>query len=102
MPFHDPDIPMPIKNDQLKSYSFLQEMYEDKYYPTFLVDKCKTILVRLCEAIEAQKPTDNDSLLQLTHAARTNSMHWRTNSSRTIAISKPSLATPSAATSHLS
>jgi len=60
---------MPITNDQLKSYPFLQEMYEDEYFPTFLVDKGKAILVRLCEAIEARNPADNDSLLQLTHAA---------------------------------
>jgi hypothetical protein len=60
---------MPITNEQLKSRHFLQEMYDDGYYPTFLVDKGKAILVRLCEAIEARKPADNDSLLQLTHAA---------------------------------
>jgi Family of unknown function (DUF5713) len=60
---------MPITNDQLKSYPFLQEMYEDEYFPKFLVDKSKAILVRLCEAIEAQKPANNESLLQLTHAA---------------------------------
>jgi hypothetical protein len=53
----------------LKNYPFLQELYEDEYFPTFLVDKGKAILVRLCEAIEARKPTDNDSLLELTHAA---------------------------------
>ncbi|WP_395734562.1 DUF5713 family protein, partial [Prosthecobacter sp.] len=33
------------------------------------VDKGKAILVRLCEAIEAQKPSDEASLLRLTHAA---------------------------------
>src|SRR5688572_30801499 len=60
---------MPITNDQLKNYPFLQEMYEDGYFPTFLVDKGKAILVRLCETIEARKPADNDSLLQLTHVA---------------------------------
>ena len=60
---------MPIANDHLKSYPFLQIMYSDRYFPKFLVDKCKAILVRLCEAIEAQKPGDNEALLQLTHAA---------------------------------
>jgi Family of unknown function (DUF5713) len=60
---------MPITNDQLKSYPFLQVMYEDEYFPKFLVDKGKAILVRLCETIEARKPADNDSILQLTHAA---------------------------------
>lgn len=60
---------MPITNPQLLSHTFLQEMYRDAYFPDFLVDKCKQIFVRLCEAIEAQKPADNASLLQLTHAA---------------------------------
>ena len=60
---------MPITNNDLKDYPFLQEMYGDDYFPSFLVDKCKAILVRLCESIEAQKPTDNESLLRLTHAA---------------------------------
>ncbi|HEU0177581.1 MAG TPA: DUF5713 family protein [Blastocatellia bacterium] len=60
---------MPITNDKLKNYPFLEEMYKDDYFPTFLVDKGKAILVRLCEAIEAEKPADNDSLLRLTHAA---------------------------------
>jgi hypothetical protein len=60
---------MAITNDQLKDYEFLQDMYADEYFPKFLVDKCKAILVRLCETIEAEKPADDESLLQLTHAA---------------------------------
>ncbi|QNK66771.1 DUF5713 family protein [Variovorax sp. PAMC26660] len=60
---------MPITNPQLLNHPFLQEMYLDAYFPDFLVDKCKQIFVRLCEAIEAQKPSDNASLLRLTHAA---------------------------------
>ena len=60
---------MPITNAQLKDYPFLQEMYDDEYFPRPLVDKGKAILVRLCEAIESKKPTDDAGLLQLTHAA---------------------------------
>lgn len=60
---------MAITNAKLKDYPFLQEMYDDEYFPNFLVDKGKAILARLCEAIETQKPTDNDRVLQLTHAA---------------------------------
>lgn len=60
---------MPITNDQLKKYPFLQGMYNDGYFPDFLVDKGKAILVRLCETIEKEKPTDNDALLKLTHGA---------------------------------
>ena len=60
---------MPITNDKLKNYPFLEDLYDDDFFPTFFVDKGKAILVRLCEAIEAEKPADNDSLLRLTHAA---------------------------------
>ena len=60
---------MPITNDRLRNYPFLKEMYGDAYFPTFLVDKGKAILVRLCEAIETEKPADDESFLRLTHAA---------------------------------
>ena len=60
---------MPITNEKLKDYPFLQEMYADGYFPPFLVDKCKQVLIHLCEAIEAEKPADKESLLRLTHAA---------------------------------
>lgn len=60
---------MAITNQQLKDYPFLQEMYEDDYFPKFLVDKGKGILVRLCEAIEARRPDNAADLFQLTHAA---------------------------------
>ena len=38
---------MAITNEKLKNYPFLKGMYEDGYFPTFLVDKGKNILVRL-------------------------------------------------------
>src|ERR1700744_3327707 len=60
---------MAITNQQLVEYPFLKGMYGDRYFPTFLVDKFKQILVRLCEEIETQKPADDQSLLRLTHAA---------------------------------
>lgn len=60
---------MPITNEALKEHPFLEEMYEDSYFPNPLVDKGKAILVRLCEAIEAQKPASDEALLELTHAA---------------------------------
>ncbi|WP_332420324.1 DUF5713 family protein [Vibrio metschnikovii] len=43
------NIEMSIKNPDMASYQFLQEMYKDGYFPNFLVDKGKDILVRLCE-----------------------------------------------------
>jgi hypothetical protein len=60
---------MAIINEKLQNYPFLKEMYADGYFPDFLVDKGKAILVKLCEAIELQKPTDAESLFVLTHAA---------------------------------
>jgi hypothetical protein len=58
-----------LKNEEIKSYTFLECMYEDDYFPAFLVDKCKQILVDLCEAIERDNPKDLDQLYALTHAA---------------------------------
>lgn len=44
-------------------------MYGDSYFPTFLVDKCKVILLNLCGEIEATKPKELDAFYKLTHAA---------------------------------
>lgn len=60
---------MPITNPKLQDYPFLQEMYDDDYFPDFLVDKGKAILVRLCEQIESENPTTAEGMLKLTHAA---------------------------------
>ena len=60
---------MPITSPKLVNYPFLKEMYNDDYFPDFLVDKGKAILVRLCEQIEAEKPTDAEDVYKLTHAA---------------------------------
>ncbi len=59
---------MPITNEQMQGHEFLAGMYRDDYFPDFLVDKGKQILVRLCERIETQKPV-GESVLELTHAA---------------------------------
>ncbi len=60
---------MSIKNPEMVNYQFLQEMYEDEYFPNILVDKCKDILVRLCESIESNEPGNLDSLYELTRVA---------------------------------
>ncbi len=60
---------MHIKNQQILNHKFLQEMYEDNYFPNHLVDKAQQILIALCEAIERENPKNNESLFQLTHAA---------------------------------
>lgn len=44
-------------------------MYNDPYFPAFLVDNGKQILLRLCEEIEAKRPKNVDELYPLTHAA---------------------------------
>jgi hypothetical protein len=58
-----------IQNETLKSYSFLKCMYDDAYFPSFLVDKVKVVLISLCIEIETTQPKDLDVLYQLTHAA---------------------------------
>ena len=60
---------MAITNEKLVNYKFLDEMYSDSYFPNFLVDKGKAILVYLCEQIETQNPADLAALYKLTHAS---------------------------------
>lgn len=60
---------MPIQNPQAAAHPFLREMYADDYYPDHVVDKGKAILLRLCERIEAEHPTDLPALYELTTAA---------------------------------
>ena len=58
-----------LKNESVRSYPFLKEMYEDSYFPTKLVDKGKAILVGLCSKIEQEQPKSLYELYELTHAA---------------------------------
>ncbi|MBC6698025.1 DUF5713 family protein [Hymenobacter puniceus] len=58
-----------LENEAVRKYAFLQEMYQDEYFPNKLVDKGKTILVGLCFEIERQQPQSLDDLYELTHAA---------------------------------
>ncbi len=60
---------MSITNERLRNHPFLKAMYGDAYFPAFLVDKGKAILVQLCEDIEAARPTNDAGLLRLTHPA---------------------------------
>ncbi|WP_444935228.1 DUF5713 family protein [Microbulbifer sp. JMSA004] len=60
---------MPISNVKIHNHNFLAGMYSDGYFPDFLVDKIKVILIDLCESIESERPQDKTSLLRLTHAA---------------------------------
>lgn len=58
-----------LKNEKLRNYSFLKSMYSDTYFPNFLVDKGKDILVNLCFQIEKESPKNLPELYKLTHAA---------------------------------
>lgn len=58
-----------MKNKELQAHRFLQTMFDDQYYPDFLVEKGSQILVRLCAAIETEQPKDDAGVYKLTHAA---------------------------------
>lgn len=58
-----------LTNAKLKDYIFLDCMYKDSYFPKFLVEKCKNILINLCENIETEKPKNLTELYALTHRA---------------------------------
>ena len=58
-----------FKNNALNEYPFLKGMYDDPYFPNFLVDKCRDILTQLCAEIEEKHPENLEGLYKLTHAA---------------------------------
>ena len=58
-----------LNNAKIKNYKFLDCMYSDSYFPKFLVDKCKNILLGLCQEIETEKPKNLTELYKLTHNA---------------------------------
>ena len=58
-----------LKNEAIKNYAFLKEMYEDSYFPKPLVDKGKEILIELCKNIEDTSPKDLEELYKLSHSA---------------------------------
>ncbi|MEU6006581.1 DUF5713 family protein [Streptomyces sp. NPDC047453] len=60
---------MPITNQQVAGHAFLRQLYADPYFPDHVVDKGKAILLRLCERVEAEQPSDLAALYALTRAA---------------------------------
>ena len=58
-----------LKNEKMKNYAYLKDMYADSYFPKFLVDKVKTILIEVCIDIEKTSPKNLDDLYKLTHTA---------------------------------
>ncbi|MDX2681366.1 DUF5713 family protein [Streptomyces sp. NY05-11A] len=60
---------MPITNQQVAEPEFLRQRYADGYFPDHVVDKGRAILLRLCERIEAERPSDLAALHVLTQTA---------------------------------
>ncbi|RRD91255.1 DUF5713 family protein [Conchiformibius steedae] len=60
---------MAIQNPDIRLDDWLAEMYEDDYFPDFLVDKCKAVFVNVCKRIESEQPDSLDALYAITHAA---------------------------------
>ncbi|CAA9195918.1 DUF5713 family protein [Flavobacterium collinsii] len=58
-----------LNNETMQNYSFLSEMYQDRYFPEKCVDKGKRILIDLCFQIEEENPKDLGGLYKLTHSA---------------------------------
>mgnify|MGYP000032359713 CR=1 FL=1 len=58
-----------IRNETINNHQLLSCMYEDDYFPNFLVDKCKNILMNFCEQIELTNPKDLKELYRLSHDA---------------------------------
>ncbi|PKG39090.1 DUF5713 family protein [Psychromonas sp. Urea-02u-13] len=58
---------MQLINEEAKTYQFLNDMYEDGYFPNYLVDKGKSILIHLCYKIEDVQPSSLEDLYELTN-----------------------------------
>lgn len=58
-----------LKNQEIASYTYLDEMYQDPYFPRFLVDKLRAIFLEVCMQIERDKPDTPEALYQITHLA---------------------------------
>jgi len=60
---------MPITNERIAGHTFLRLLYADPYYPDQVLDLGRAILLRLCERIEAEQPSDLAALYALTEVA---------------------------------
>ncbi len=59
---------MKLTNEKINQYDLLADMYSDSYYPTFLVDKIKAILLEICQNIEEKQPKTLEELYKITNA----------------------------------
>ncbi|MBQ1090022.1 DUF5713 family protein [Streptomyces sp. B93] len=60
---------MPIRDERVAGRAFLKPLYDDDYFPDQVLDRCRAVLLRLCERIETDRPADLAALYALTHAA---------------------------------
>ncbi|MET9608210.1 DUF5713 family protein [Streptomyces sp. NPDC006512] len=60
---------MAITNQQVAGHAFLKQLFADDYYPDHVVGMGRAVLLRLCERIEAERPSDLPALYALTRAA---------------------------------
>ncbi|MEV6483237.1 DUF5713 family protein [Streptomyces sp. NPDC051576] len=60
---------MPVSNEKITEHAFLRGLYRSDYYPDHVVDLGKAILLRLCERIETERPTDLAAVYALTEVA---------------------------------
>lgn len=58
-----------VKNENIRQYSFLKELYADPYFPDQAVAKVDTVLRDLCLEIEKEQPQSLEDLYELTNAA---------------------------------
>lgn len=58
-----------LKNEAARRHVFLADMYADDYFPKYLVDQGRDILLELCHTLETQPPKGLDELYVHTHRA---------------------------------
>ncbi|WP_281235169.1 DUF5713 family protein [Flavobacterium gelatinilyticum] len=58
-----------LKNEKIRNYRILEEMYNDSYFPPQSVDKVRDVLLEFCFNIEKRKPKNLDQLYELSHTA---------------------------------
>ncbi|WP_406845372.1 DUF5713 family protein [Flavobacterium soyae] len=58
-----------LKNEKIRNYRILEEMYNDSYFPPKSVDKVRDVLLEFCFNIEKSKPKNLDQLYELSHTA---------------------------------
>ncbi|MEV1067686.1 DUF5713 family protein [Streptomyces sp. NPDC050263] len=60
---------MAVSNEQVAGHAFLKALYRSDHYPDEVLDRGKGILLRLCERVETERPSDLAALYALTQAA---------------------------------